>query len=387
MPPEADVLDAPATTETTPPPAPAAPPAADATKEAPAAAPAADATKTDAVVTDPGKTPPATEVKPSTSSLDDDGDEPAADPAAKTDDKQPATADWGTVRSRTVDRYLARIESGLKKTVSAADLPKELAKAKARIESQLGRYASLDDALLAGFSAQEKIRSGKAKETLAEDATPEEISEWRAANNIPESPDKYEIAPVDGYKWSEADAPALMKLKETGHALNLGQKEVNGIAQLYAGLVQEAKEAREEAIADLDATTAQETRDVLRDELKGEYKPAITVAKRLLSDTDVFPNGLGDALAQARLPNGRRIINDPAILKFLIETARERYGEGSMITGQAAEAAASEEAEIEALMNKDIAAYRTQPWKNTGKTASERMLEIMREKETRGKRR
>lgn len=397
MPSDANVLDPPATpaAAATPAPAQAEPP-----KDAAPVAPATDATTDTPAATDPaapadaGKDPAAAATDPAkpapTSLVEDDEADPATDPAKPADadkDAKPTGAEWADVRKSTIDRQLAKAKASLEKTVSAADLPKELAKIKSRMESQLGRYGSLEDALLAGWNAQEKLRSGKVKEALPDGATPEEVAEWRQANGIPDAPEKYEILPVDGHKWSEADQPALQRLKQMAHSMNLGGKEVNGIAALYAGLVQEAKEAQEERLQQIDRQDLQSVRDTLRDELKSEYKHSVTLMKQMLEDSELFPDGLGGELAQVRLSNQTRLINHPAFVKFMIETARERRGEGGFISGGEAAAFQSEKAELEALMNSDISTYQSLPWKSSGKTGSERYLELMREEQSRGRRR
>ena len=74
---------------------------------------------------------------------------------------------------------------------------------------KLGRYASPQAALDALFNAQARISSGELKAPLKEDATPEEKAAWRAENNIPETPDKYELKLSDGLIVGDADKPLV----------------------------------------------------------------------------------------------------------------------------------------------------------------------------------
>lgn len=301
--------------------------------------------------------------------------------AAKDGDKKPASLDWTAAREKTIARALKGIEQSLAKKLTAADLPKELAKRKSAMEKQLGRYASLEDALIAGFNAQEKIRTGAYKQPLPEDASDGEKAEWRKENGIPDEAKAYDIPKVAGHQWTEADAPVLDSFKEAAFKGNFTQAQLNAATTWYAGAVEAAKQQVVERQTQTDRSDTKTAREELRTQLEGDFGPSMEVMGRLLKDPDVFPDGTGELLVTARTPDGRRIINNPAIAKALIEFARSTYGEGSMVTGQVAEAMASEEKELEALMNTDISTYMNKPWKNTGKTGTERYYEIMKKKE------
>lgn len=106
--------------------------------------------------------------------------------------------------------------------------------------------------------------------------------------------------------------------------------------------------------------------------------------KPALGDVEVFPggtekDGLGLALAEARLANGKRLINHPAFPTFLAQLAREKYGEGGMLPSSEVAALSSREDEIVKLMRSDIDAYH-KARNSKGQLWSDELLEIRRRK-------
>lgn len=306
--------------------------------------PAVDAGKAEAPAEKSEAAPAAK--KPSTSLLDDDDeiDDGGEAPAAKADgdkaavEEKPATAgdfpdDWREKLAKGDDKKLARLK----------------------------RYTSVEAALLAGFAAQDKIRSGDYKVAeLAEDATPEERKAFYEERGIPVEAKGYDIPKVPGHTWTDADEPVLNSFKELAHATMLPQSAMDGIAKWYATSLAKAVEARETATVAMDAADRETVTDALRAELGAEYKPATALMKRLLKDPEHMPDGLGDLLAEARDANGRRLINNPAMARMLIQMSRDAYGDGGFITPDAAARHSTRKSEIERIMKSDIKSYYDQ---------------------------
>lgn len=322
---------------------------------------------------------------------DDDPDSITADAkdkddAAKAGDKGKAGAAWSDVRAKTVDKLVKRLETALAKKVTAAELPKELEKARKRLESQLGRYASLEDALLAGVTAQEKIRSGASKQPLAEDATEDEKTEWRKQNGIPEEAKAYDIAKVAGHTWTDADAPMLESFKEAAFAGQMPQAHVNVATTWFAKAAAEAKEKIAAQQLQTDRADTKAAREVLKAEMEADYLPSMKLMTRLLEDPEVFPDGSGQRILEARDSNGRRIINDPALVRLLVERAvTKEYGVGGMPSGDAVAALSSRKEELAKVRDTDIGRFRRDR-NAAGQTMAEELLEIERKEAARGKR-
>lgn len=308
----------------------------------------ADAGKTEATTEKSEAAPAATPAKkPATSLLDDDeiddGGEGDA-PAAKTEGDKAAVDD---------------------KPATAGDFPddwrEKLAKGDEKKLARLKRYTSVEAALLAGFAAQDKIRSGDYKQAeLAEDATPEEKKAYYEERGIPVEAKAYDIPKVAGHQWTDADTPVLDSFKEIAHKAMLPQGAMNEIAGWYARTLAAAQEAREQQIIALDSADREATTDALRSEFGAEFKPTLALMKRLLADPEHMGDGLGDLIAGARDANGHRLLNNPAMARFLAQRARDAYGEGGFITPDAAARHSTRKAEIERIMKSDIKSYYDQ---------------------------
>jgi hypothetical protein len=337
--------------------------------------------------------------------IDDDAGEPAkgeddkpaegeGDKAADPDkDKTaaPANAAWTKERDAAADAYIKRLGKKLTndkdgKPLSDRQRQANIDDAREKFLSRLAKYPTREAALLALIEAQNKISSGKYKAALPDDATEEEVAVWRKDNGIPDDPKAYKLPKVQGEEWTEADKPGIDMLLGRMHEKNASQAQVDTVLTTYKEIVAEAKQAHAEKLRSIDKADAEETLDYLRNEFEGEFKPARMLLKRLVDDAEVFPDEAGKLLAQARDPaTGKRLINNPAIAKFLINYAREHYGEGSMISGDQQAQVNTEEQELVNLMNTDIDAYMHRPWKTTGMTGTQRYLEIQRKKEASGR--
>jgi hypothetical protein len=289
--------------------------------------------------------PAAPAAKPKTSVLDDDdeiddggkGDE-SAKPDAKADDKP---------------------EGEKEPAANGGQWREEWAGGNDKLLSWLKRYASPKAAAAAGFAAVQKIRSGDYKQAeLADDATPEEKKAYYEERGIPVEAKDYDIPKVPGHTWTEADTPVLNGFKDVAHALMLPQAAMNGLTEWFARTIDAQKQAAQDALLARDSTDKEALSDALRTEIgNAEYKPTIALMKRLIEDPDVMPDGLGTELLGARTADGRRLINNPAFAKLLIQMSRDTYGDGGFITGDARAKHDSRKSEIERIKNTNIEQY------------------------------
>lgn len=370
-------------------PKPGTDPAAPAATPAPGAGADVDDADDDALsLLDADTDDDAGEVAPAAEAKEGEGDKAPTEPAK---DAKPASDAWAKERDAAADRFIKKVEKKLStdkdgKPLSARQKQANIDDARDKFLAKLARYPSLTEALIAGIAAQDKISSGKYKAPLAEDATDEELAAWRKENNIPEDPKGYKLPKIQGEEWTEGDKPGLDKLLARMHKANASQAQVDEVLSTYKELIVEAKVAHADRLNEIDRASVRNTTEALREKMEGDFKPAMTLYKRYVKDAEVFPNGLAEKIARARDPEtGERLVNDADWTDYMIGHARDHYGEGSMISGDQQAAMNTEEQELTTLMNTDIDAYNYKPWKNTGMTGSERLLEIMRRKEAGGR--
>jgi hypothetical protein len=410
----------PAANETKPEPTTTPAPAANAPAPTPdkaAPAPAAADTKATGAAPAPAATPaPAdagTAVDDGDDSILDLDDDDSGEPA-KTEGEKPAEGEgekaaeakkdakpegWTKERDAAAEAYIKKLGKKVThdkdgKPLSDRQRQANIDDAREKFLSRLAKYPSREAALLALIDAQNKISSGKYKSALPDDATDEELAAWRKENGIPDDAKGYKLPKVQGEEWTEADKPGIDKLLGRLHEKNATQAQIDATLTTYKELVAEAKAAQQERLRAIDNEDREATVDSLRGEYEGEFKPSMELLKRLIgdpaknkpSDPDLLPDDAGRLLLTARDPEtGKRLINNPAIAKFLINFAREHYGEGSMLSGDQQAQVNTEEQELINLMNTDIDAYNYRPWKTTGMTGTQRYLEIQRKKEASGR--
>lgn len=236
---------------------------------------------------------------------------------------KPEPQDWATVRTR--------IAGGDEKVLK-----------------QLSRYGTLDEAIKAGLEASKKLSTTRSEAKPGKDATPEELAAYRAANGIPESPDKYEVSLPDGLVVGEEDAPFMESFKTVAHEMNLTTEQVNKLAATQLALKEKEVQAR--AMRDLE--TKEKAAETLRspDEWGSEVKLNISLINGLL---DNAPAGVKDQLLGARLGDGTPLGNHVDTLKWLASLAREVNPMATVVPGSgsnAQQAMESELADIEKLM-------------------------------------
>jgi hypothetical protein len=160
-------------------------------------------------------------------------------------------------------------------------------------------------------------KQGAGKPTLPENPTPEQVSEYRKANGIPESHDKYDLTLSDGLVVGEADRPVVDGFLKDMHASNAPPELVKKALGFY---YKEQQRQIEEA-ATGDATRRAEATQVLQQEWGGEFKSNVDAAKNLL--VSQFGEDTANSLYFARMPDGSVFGNNPTVLKGLVALAKE----------------------------------------------------------------
>lgn len=157
---------------------------------------------------------------------------------------------------------------------------------------------------------------------------------------VPKDASGYKIPKIEGLELTDADKPALQGFME--HAAKVGANQ----AAINAGLgyYQELKAAQ----VQLDATTSKQAKAELIGELGADEFRAET--GRLKNALRSMPEGLGKDILEARLPDGRKLINDPRYFRWMQgQNARTRVPTTS-----------DRIAEIEKVMKSDIQRYRSE---------------------------
>lgn len=206
----------------------------------------------------------------------------------------------------------------------------------------LQRYNSPKDLPHAIRSFQQRLSSGELKSQLPKDAKPEEVTKWREENGIPAKPEDYKMP--EGLTIGEADKPLIDTFLKSMHAKNASPDLVQEAIKSYYS-IQEQQIAQ---LAEADVSHKQEMEDTLRSEWGGEYRGNVNAIKAML---ETAPGGIADKILSARMGDGRAIANDPDVLKWLAQTARELNPVATVVPAGGDQMGAIE-SEINALKSK-----------------------------------
>ncbi len=305
--------------------------------------------------------------------LDDLGEDGEADPGggesaekaatdpedADAETEAEAEKDAREFETKWRERVAEKILAPLRDQLSASKFEKR----QKALMNELKRSKSIDDAIIRGIAAQEKIRSGQYKEKLSDDATEEEIAAWRKENGLPEKPEQYDIPKVPGHEWTEKDQPVIDEFRQIAHKINLPQEQVNELVSWQIRQQQKVEEEMEETLSRVDKEDREACHDALRAQYGvAEFKPHMSLMARLVSDKEVFGDDAGEKLISARYYDAesgtwRRVTSDPNIANALITLAKYEYGEGAMPGGDARVKSQDRLKEIEQIMKTDIDRY------------------------------
>lgn len=250
------------------------------------------------------------------------------------------------------------------KAVAPTDFPTDwrtrMAGGDEKAQKILERFASPKAVADALVDVRTKISKGELKapsKPPGDDATPEQIAEWREANGIPEAPEKYDATLPNGVVLGEADKPMLESFQKAMHAANVPQPAFKAAL----GWWQAQQEANVERQTLADAQNRKSAEDSLREEWGPEYRVNVTLYKEALES---LPEGLGDLLNTARDAQGRLLGANPAFVAMLVNQRREANPLATVMSGSGvngAQAMESEMANIRKQMSDPQSAYNKGP--------------------------
>jgi hypothetical protein len=218
-----------------------------------------------------------------------------------------------------------------------------------------------------------------------EELSDDELAEWKEKQGLPQTEADYQIELPEGQEITDAGRPIVDSFLGFAVEHDLPEATVSKAIQWYNEHAVEMQAKRDAARKDGDKASKQAAEEVLQDLWEDQYKDNIAVATAGL---ETLPKSLQKALRAARGHDGRKLLHDPEMAQLLFDLgARAQDGQGGGgASGDGDDKALARQQgalrkELEAigtLMRTDIEAYRNNPWKNTGKTAGERSIEIKR---------
>lgn len=210
---------------------------------------------------------------------------------------------------------------------------------------RLERFSSPTEVYKAYREIEKKISAGPQKNELPKDATAEQVSAWRKDNGIPETPDGYDTSLKD-IVIGEDDKPLVSEFLKEMHSSNAKPEVVKSALSAYYKIVEQQNIKIQEADEDFKA----ESLGKLQSEWGADFRKNVNMVANLLATA---PEGLAARLESARTPEGHKVGDDPAMMKWFNQLAREVNPAAAVVPNAgsgAAVAMADEKKAIEAKM-------------------------------------
>lgn len=198
-----------------------------------------------------------------------------------------------------------------------ADWREKLAGEDAKTLNRLKRFGSPKDILKSYAELERKLSSGDMKRaTPPDNATPEQIKEWRAEVGIPETPEGYLETLPEGIVVGDDDKELISDYLKEMHASNATPDQIAANLKWYYDFNERQQERQSEQDRTFHDTAVEE----LREEWGPEYKANVNMVKNLLSSA---PEGIAENIMAARLADGTLLGDNPNALRWLSALARE----------------------------------------------------------------
>ncbi|SDH08369.1 hypothetical protein SAMN04487974_12032 [Pelagibacterium luteolum] len=269
-----------------------------------------------------------------------------------------AAADGAAGDDKGVDK--SALNAGAGKDDGAGDKPgtwgddwrDKMADGDADLAKLLSRYGSPRDAVKALRDTQTKLRTGKGKTDAPDGSDPEALKAWRKDNGIPDDATGYGIPDTVKDLVTDDDKPLLSSFTEFAHERNLPQGALDTALEWYF--------QSQDQILTEQAATDKLASETAIDELRQDYGREYRANSQLAKDFIASIPGVGDSWGEARMPDGRRLGDNPDFIRWAVEQGRLTFGDSAFANADAEAKHNSRKAEIEQIRNTDFERYESE---------------------------
>lgn len=180
---------------------------------------------------------------------------------------------------------------------------------------QLERFTDPKALAKSYFEAQKKLSQRATLPTLPENATPEQVAEYRKAIGVPDD-GKYDTQLGGGFVWAESDNAVLEDFQKHAYESNMPAGEFKKALAWYA----KWQEAQQNTVVEQDRSFRAQSEEQLREEWGPDYKRNLNATASLFANMD---GELKNSFFMARMPDGRMIGDHPQMVAFFSGLARE----------------------------------------------------------------
>ena len=196
--------------------------------------------------------------------------------------------------------------------------------------TQLERFQSMPDMFKSYRALQDKMASGAGEVKVTapiwgEEADADQVSAYRKELGIPEKREDYKVELPDGLVIPDDDQDVVDIMVDTMHGINIAPAQATELIKSFYTAGETIKQAQ----FDIDTKDVQEATATLKQEWgrdEGANKNA------LKAFVNRFPKEMQAALFEARLPTGKKLLNDPESIKILVDIERSANPTATMLS-------------------------------------------------------
>lgn len=214
--------------------------------------------------------------------------------------------------------------------------------------TQMERFIDPGAMVKSLFDAQDKIRKGEMSSGLPENATDEQVADWRKANDIPATAADYNLALDQGLVLGEDDQRIMELVYQVGHAENISNTAMSKLVN--AQLAGRAIEMQ--AMLQKDTVQQQEAAAIMKTTWGGDFERNKNMMVNLVQ---TMPEATAQGFFDARTPDGVNIFNSPEFMTWFADIAYRLNPAGAVVPGSnnPVQAITDEIADIESRMGTD----------------------------------
>jgi hypothetical protein len=180
---------------------------------------------------------------------------------------------------------------------------------------RLARFTDPKSVAKSYFELEKKLSSRPTIPTLPENATEEQVAEYRKAIGVPDE-GKYDVELGGGFVWADNDKDVLEDFQKHAFDANMPAGEFKKALAWYA----QWQEKMQNQVAEMDSSFRAQSEEALREEWGPDFRRNINATAALFSGMN---EEVKNSLFLARMPDGRMIGDHPEVVGFFSKLARE----------------------------------------------------------------
>lgn len=217
-------------------------------------------------------------------------------------------------------------------------------------EAFLGKLKRFSSEANFGKSYREMEKLAKSTQRLPspppENASAEEIADYRKQVGVPETPDGYGLKYADDFAATDADNGVMQFIANSAHAQHWTPAETTKAFGLYQAFAKAERQAQ----ADAAVKARAETQVELQREYRGDHNRNMTLA-----DEWMVENELDQLYEFVNPKTGRSVLHSPDIMKRIVAMARAAADPRALVASDVGGGGKSAEQEYNELIAKSQA--------------------------------